>query len=168
MIFIKLINKVCNDVEEFDTDKFIHASHNIYGNTKLDDFLVYWAMFLYKYPIEESKFSPIFFKQKDLSSKIGVVSRHLIKVAKELEVDQYLINDYCSLKRKIKWWDEYYRSFDSRYSKDVKDYFINGKLDIGKFSDYIERYTYIDTKKIHHRNRFNKVTFKLIEEVLGK
>ena len=167
MKFIDFISIVQNDLDDFDSERYIELCESLKSNAKLDDFLMYWSFFLYRNPLSSNpKLEKVFNKQKTLSSKIGILSRHLIKVAKKKGVDQFLIDEYCNYKKKVRWWEKYYGDFKKRKPSDAKQYIKDGEINVKEFADFVERNTYISTRKKLNSDKFNILTFKLIRETL--
>jgi len=150
-MYLKLITILLDNNDKFDVHKLDQSITDLGIKSNLDSFLIHWVFLNYKYPITESeKFSSVFSKQDDLSSKIGVLSRHLIKTAKDVGVDQYLIDHYCKCKKEFKFYDRWYEEFD-----DSIDELNKSKIRI-------------KSKREVWNHQFNSVTFKLITETLKK
>ena len=165
-MFFKLITLLQDNDHEFDVRQYERSISDLGVESKLDIFLVHWVFFNYKYPITESdRFSSVFSKQNDLSSKLGVLSRHLIKTAKDVGVDQYLIDHYCKCKKESSFYSEYNKDFDKRiYEEDL----FGEDVPIDEFIWAIERRAKIKGVNNVWKHQFNSVTFKLIKETLKK
>lgn len=135
--FFNLIDTIPTPKEEFDVQRYNKIASS-FGVGQYDDFIAHFAFFLYEFPLPKKLQS--IFNEKDLDGKVGITSRHLIKTAKRLNVDQEFIDHYFHLKN-------------------------NKNLYLG-FFEYSGNDRNEEGYQIYSRE-FNRVTFKLIKSVLG-
>lgn len=116
--------------DDFNRNKYDSICRQFKGNVKYDNpFLMLWCIFLTHYPLEGT-LKKVFNEQDSDSGRIGVASRHLIKVAKELgDVEQHMVDAYVEAKHRYDKAKKLNKRLLGYKKERVEDNF-NGKVDI--------------------------------------
>lgn len=134
-----------------------------------DDFMVYWMSLMYLYPLND-KLKGVFDKMETDSQRIGVLSRHLIKRAKEAEVSQDLIDDYAQMKQDVDYWKSFYKRQFERYSKKLGNVSpsVEGSQWLENAFGYVENASTYREKLRKQKMDFHKKTFRLINKLIER
>lgn len=147
---------------ELKTEAHVEKFHEVldkFDASLQDNFMTYWIALLYFYPLQGS-LKDVFEKMDTDSKRVGVLSRHLIKRAKESEIPQNLIDEYVSAKNQVKQWEDFY----DRMIKDNKDKLTSGIRQSLESAKKIGKY---EQKKRQQRQTLHKRTFGLINKLIN-
>lgn len=138
----------------------------------VDDWTFPWLSFVFVYPMDD-KTKAIFDKQVGVSNKVGVLSKWLIKVAKQKGVSQNLIDYYFTCKERAyeeSWLKksfghqletmEKYKNQDPEHQSFRKEFDMLMRLENTEAR--------LEERKARYRLTFQEITTILIKEVIER
>lgn len=129
----------------------------------VDDYTIPWIVFLTNHPFKHAGLDKAFHKQKNVSGKIGVLSKWLIKVANRENVSNELIKFVIDSKNDIKEYNPMYE----RWKRDKEQEIKNTPRE--KFWDLIDmdrKITSLENKIERNETNLRKASLMLIREVI--
>lgn len=130
---------------------------------KWDDYTAPWVVFLSNNPIEHEGLRKAFIRQKDVSGKLGVLSRWLVKVANKKGVSDNVIKYYLTCKKRVDDMNPMYRRWIQQKEDRVKTI---DSTDFWKLMDLDRKIVDLENSIDYNLLSMRRASILLIEETL--